>query len=145
MASVLSVLALALPLAHSAPCDRDCRAAKLPPCETTCTGAERRGMARESAELRRRLSRLRVWRHWAATVDPYRDWLGRLRACESGGDWRIVNSLGYAGAYQFGSWAWAAAGGEGRPQDAHPLEQSYRAVVLRRAYGLSQWECKVGA
>lgn len=102
-------------------------------------------MDRELRQLRVYEQRLQTWRRWALTIVPYRGWLSRLRACESGGNWRIVNSLGYAGAYQFGGWAWAAAGGHGRPQDAHPLEQSFRAVVLRRAYGLGQWSCQVGS
>lgn len=115
-----------------------------PPCATTCTTHERRMMGRELRQLRAYARRLRTWQGWARTVNPYRDWLGRLRACESRGNWRIVNRFGYAGAYQFGGWAWAAAGGHGRPQDAHPLEQSYRAVLLRQRYGLGQWSCYVG-
>lgn len=132
MIAMLTVLALAIPGGQ-------------PPCKTTCTGHERALMTRELAQLHARERRLNRWMHWARTIDPYRDWLGRLRWCESRNNWRIVNRFGYAGAYQFGGWAWAATGGIGLPQNAHPLEQSYRAVILRRRYGLSQWECKVGS
>jgi hypothetical protein len=151
MAAIMSIAALAVAgmgqdVVAQAATDRSGVAVPSdPPCVTTCTAAERRRMDREAEQLKVYLAKLRTWSRWARTILPYRSWLGRLRACESNGNWRIVNSLGYAGAYQFGGWAWDAAGGTGRPQDAHPLEQSYRAVVLRQAYGLSQWECKVGS
>ena len=122
MALLATVITLAAPGLH-APCDRDCQAAKQPPCQTTCTNAERRDMSRESDTLRHRLADLRRWQHWAQTIGPFRDWLGRLRACESRGNWRITNSLGYQGGYQFGSWAWHAVGGTGQPRDARPASQ----------------------
>jgi hypothetical protein len=143
IAAMLATIALSVGSTHG--CGPACQAKRPPDCQTTCTASERRQMARELAALKVRARMLRTWSRWADAIDPYRDWLARLRACESNGNWRIVNSLGYAGAYQFGGWAWDAAGGSGRPQDAHPLEQSYRAVILRRAYGLGQWECKVGS
>jgi hypothetical protein len=137
MTVLLATLALAAGPPATVPAD--------PPCVTTCTTHERRVMSRGLRQLRAYEQRLRTWQRWARTVDGYRDWLGRLRACESHGNWRIVNSLGYAGAYQFGGWAWAAAGGHGHPQDAHPLEQSFRAVRLRQRFGLTQWSCRVGS
>jgi soluble lytic murein transglycosylase-like protein len=57
------------------------------------------------------------------------NWAG-LAQCESGGNPKAVNPAGYYGLYQFSMASWASAGGTGRPSDATPAEQTYRAQVL---------------
>jgi hypothetical protein len=53
-----------------------------------------------------------------------------LAECESGGNPKAVNPAGYYGLYQFSMQTWSTAGGTGRPSDASPAEQTYRAQVL---------------
>ena len=53
-----------------------------------------------------------------------------LARCESGGNPRAVNPAGYYGLYQFSLSSWTAVGGTGRPSDAVPAEQTYRAQLL---------------
>lgn len=144
MTLLATIVAFAAPTA-GAPCDRDCQAAHRPPCATTCTTTERRGMTRELNSIQRRAADLRRWARWARIVDGYRDWLGRLRWCESRNNWRIVNSIGAAGGFQFLPATWRSVGGFGTADQAHPLEQSYRAVLLRKRSGTAPWSCKVGS
>lgn len=66
--------------------------------------------------------------------------LARIRACESGGNYRAVSSSGrYRGAYQFDRSTWASVGGSGDPAAAAPAEQDYRALVLLRQRGTRPW------
>jgi resuscitation-promoting factor RpfB len=65
-----------------------------------------------------------------------------LAKCESGGNPRAVNSRGgYYGLYQFSMSTWASVGGSGNPIDADPGEQTYRAQLLYKKAGASQWTC----
>jgi len=66
--------------------------------------------------------------------------LARIRACESGGNYRAVSSSGrYRGAYQFDRGTWASVGGSGDPAAASPAEQDYRALLLLRQRGTRPW------
>jgi hypothetical protein len=58
------------------------------------------------------------------------NWAG-LAKCESGGNPKAVNAAGgYYGLYQFSLATWASVGGTGKPTDASPAEQTYRAQML---------------
>ncbi|MFF5260800.1 transglycosylase family protein [Actinomadura viridis] len=57
------------------------------------------------------------------------NWAG-LAKCESGGNPKAVNPAGYYGLYQFSMQTWGSVGGQGRPSDASPGEQTYRAQLL---------------
>ncbi|MGI5167220.1 transglycosylase family protein [Spirillospora sp. CA-253888] len=57
------------------------------------------------------------------------NWAG-LAKCESGGNPRAVNPAGYYGLYQFSMPTWTSVGGSGKPSDASPGEQTYRAQLL---------------
>jgi hypothetical protein len=77
-----------------------------------------------------------------ATADPSPDTWARLRACESGGNYTIVSANGrYYGAYQFNLGTWTSVGGTGRPNQATPGEQDYRALYLYRMRGWQPWTC----
>ncbi|MFI9823015.1 ubiquitin-like domain-containing protein [Streptomyces sp. NPDC052013] len=63
-----------------------------------------------------------------------------LAACESGGRPDAVDPSGtYGGLYQFDTRTWQSLGGQGRPQDASPAEQTYRAKKLYVRSGSSPW------
>ena len=66
-----------------------------------------------------------------------------IKQCESGGDYTAVNpTSGAGGAWQFMPGTWRSVGGTGRPQDATPAEQDYRASLLwNGGNGASHWEC----
>jgi uncharacterized protein YabE (DUF348 family) len=64
-----------------------------------------------------------------------------LAACESGGNPRAVNPAGYYGLYQFSQSTWNGVGGSGRPDQASPSEQLYRAQILYKRGGAGQWGC----
>ena len=65
---------------------------------------------------------------------------GRLRACESGGNYRAVNPSGkYRGAYQFDYATWRSVGGSGDPAKASKAEQDRRATILYNRRGNSPW------
>ncbi|GAA4092836.1 MULTISPECIES: transglycosylase family protein [Actinomadura] len=53
-----------------------------------------------------------------------------LAKCESGGNPKAVNPAGYYGLYQFSMQTWTSVGGSGKPSDASPAEQTYRAQLL---------------
>lgn len=53
-----------------------------------------------------------------------------LANCESNGNPKAINAAGYYGLYQFSLTSWASVGGTGRPSDATPAEQTYRAQQL---------------
>ncbi|XRQ11472.1 transglycosylase family protein [Actinomadura welshii] len=57
------------------------------------------------------------------------NWAG-LAKCESGNNPKAVNPAGYYGLYQFSMATWQSVGGSGRPSDASPGEQTYRAQKL---------------
>ncbi|MBG6087077.1 resuscitation-promoting factor [Actinomadura viridis] len=57
------------------------------------------------------------------------NWAG-LAKCESGGNPKAVNPAGYYGLYQFSMQTWGSVGGRGKPSDASPAEQTYRAQLL---------------
>jgi hypothetical protein len=78
-------------------------------------------------------------RHWRTVTRPYRPWLARTRACESGGNYATNTGNGFYGAYQFTLESWHAVGGRGLPNDAEPLEQDYRAVRLLHVQGTGAW------
>ncbi|OAH14101.1 resuscitation-promoting factor [Streptomyces jeddahensis] len=63
-----------------------------------------------------------------------------LARCESGGRPRVVDPSGrYGGLYQFDRRTWRSVGGTGRPQDATPAEQTYRAKKLYVSRGTNPW------
>ncbi|MDK1476021.1 ubiquitin-like domain-containing protein [Streptomyces sp. 549] len=65
---------------------------------------------------------------------------GALAACESGGRPGAVDASGtYGGLYQFDVGTWQGVGGSGRPQDATPTEQTFRAKKLYVQRGASPW------
>ncbi|MDI3386613.1 ubiquitin-like domain-containing protein [Streptomyces sp. B-S-A8] len=67
------------------------------------------------------------------------DW-NALAQCESGGRPDAVDPSGtYGGLYQFDTGTWQSLGGSGRPQDAPPAEQTYRAKKLYVQRGASPW------
>lgn len=77
---------------------------------------------------------------WRRVTAPYRPWLRSVRACESGGDYRVIDATGtFFGAYQFTLTSWRAVGGWGMPHEAGPLQQDYRAVRLLRVQGAGAW------
>jgi peptidoglycan hydrolase-like protein with peptidoglycan-binding domain len=78
-----------------------------------------------------------------ANADPSPNaWL-QLRICESSNRYDIDTGNGYFGAYQFSLSTWASVGGTGKPSDAKPAEQDYRALMLYRKRGWSPWTCAV--
>ncbi|NUS81332.1 MAG: DUF348 domain-containing protein [Streptomyces sp.] len=67
------------------------------------------------------------------------DWQAMAR-CESGGRPNAVDDSGrYGGLYQLDQGTWQNLGGQGRPQDAPPAEQTYRAKKLYVQRGASPW------
>ncbi|MDW6060389.1 ubiquitin-like domain-containing protein [Streptomyces sp. FXJ1.4098] len=67
------------------------------------------------------------------------DWQAMAR-CESGGRPNAVDDSGrYGGLYQLDQGTWQNLGGHGRPQDAPPAEQTYRAKKLYVQRGASPW------
>jgi len=78
----------------------------------------------------------------AAHADPPAgDW-GRLRACESSGNYGAIDGSGqHFGAYQFDQDTWDSVGGHGRPDLQPPAEQDYRALYLYRFRGWQAWQC----
>lgn len=77
----------------------------------------------------------------AAAADPSANaWL-QLRICESGNRYTVDSGNGFYGAYQFSLGTWASVGGTGKPSDAKPAEQDYRALMLYRKRGWSPWTC----
>lgn len=63
-----------------------------------------------------------------------------LAQCESGGRPYAVDASGqHGGLYQFDTGTWQNLGGTGRPQDAAPQEQTYRAKKLYVSQGASPW------
>lgn len=80
--------------------------------------------------------------------DEVNQWFGdwaipeSIVMCESGGDWNAVNpSSGAGGAYQILPSTWELYGGEGKPQDASPQEQSEIAAQIWADSGAAAWEC----
>lgn len=73
-----------------------------------------------------------------ASATPADAW-HRLRVCESGDNYRADTGNGYYGAYQFTLGTWRAYGGVGRPSDAPPADQDYRARLLYQARGWHPW------
>ncbi|GAA3563951.1 transglycosylase family protein [Amycolatopsis ultiminotia] len=77
----------------------------------------------------------------AASADPSSGAWTKLRMCESSGRYTINTGNGYYGAYQFNLPTWRSVGGQGRPDQASPREQDYRALYLYRMRGWQPWEC----
>ncbi|MFF0145818.1 putative peptidoglycan binding protein [Amycolatopsis sulphurea] len=77
----------------------------------------------------------------AASADPSSTSWIKLRMCESSGRYSINTGNGYYGAYQFDLPTWRSVGGGGRPDQASPREQDYRALYLYRMRGWQPWEC----
>jgi hypothetical protein len=76
-----------------------------------------------------------------ATADPAPSAWSRLRNCESGGDYTVIAVNGHYGAYQFDLSTWRSVHGTGRPDQASPAEQDYRALYLYRMRGWQPWTC----
>lgn len=65
-----------------------------------------------------------------------------IKQCESGGNYSAVNSNGHYGAWQFSQGTWNSVGGTGRPDQASPAEQDYRASILwDNGAGAGHWAC----
>ncbi len=62
---------------------------------------------------------------------PHRTVRGRPGATDPSG--------AYGGLYQFDARTWRDLGGAGRPQDAPPAEQTYRAERLYARSGAAAW------
>jgi hypothetical protein len=112
--TLLVMLAIAVPISEPA-------VERKPPCPKVC----------------------RRHRRWRRVIRPYRPWLRSLRWCESTNRRRAYNPAGpYYSYYQFSESTWHSMGGKGLPWDVGRLEQSYRAVKLRKRSGTGQWpEC----
>ncbi|SFB54790.1 Putative peptidoglycan binding domain-containing protein [Amycolatopsis marina] len=76
-----------------------------------------------------------------ASADPSAATWAKLRMCESSGRYHVNTGSGFYGAYQFDLPTWRSVGGEGRPDQASPREQDYRALYLYRMRGWQPWEC----
>jgi len=76
-----------------------------------------------------------------AAADPAANAWTKLRMCEASGRYDINTGNGYYGAYQFDLPTWRSVGGQGRPDQAAPREQDYRALYLYRMRGWQPWEC----
>jgi hypothetical protein len=76
-----------------------------------------------------------------ADADPPTASWSMLRMCESSGRYATNTGNGYYGAYQFDLSTWVSVGGTGRPDQAKPVEQDYRALYLYRMRGWQPWEC----
>ncbi|WP_083828921.1 transglycosylase family protein [Parafrankia sp. EUN1f] len=74
----------------------------------------------------------------AARPDAHR-FLSAVVPCESGGNPRVVNSIGAGGLFQFMPGTWHAVGGKGLPQNASVAEQWKRAHILYAQQGTSPW------
>ena len=77
----------------------------------------------------------------SASADPSATTWLKLRMCESSNRYSINTGTGYYGAYQFDLPTWRSVGGQGRPDQAGPAEQDYRALYLYRMRGWQPWEC----
>ncbi|GHG68297.1 transglycosylase family protein [Amycolatopsis acidiphila] len=77
----------------------------------------------------------------AASADPAASTWLKLRMCESSNRYTVNTGNGYYGAYQFDLPTWRSVGGQGRPDQASPAEQDYRALYLYRMRGWQPWEC----
>ena len=77
----------------------------------------------------------------SASADPSADDWYQLRMCESTNRYDINTGNGYYGAYQFDQATWNSVGGSGRPDQAAPAEQDYRALILYRNRGWGPWVC----
>lgn len=76
------------------------------------------------------------------------DWLGewaipeQIVLCESGGNFRALNSSsGAGGAYQILPSTWRLYGGKGLPHQASPKEQGRIAAQIWADSGAAAWEC----
>lgn len=90
----------------------------------------------------RYISHIRVCGHRCKqhkAVRPYRAWIARTAACESGGRWHIATGNGFYGGLQFTLPSWRAVGGRGMPHHASRLEQEFRAVRLLHIQGAGAW------
>lgn len=65
--------------------------------------------------------------------------LAKLRACESGGNYRANTGNGYYGAYQFALQTWRGLGYSGRPDQASPATQDAAVRKLQARSGWGQW------
>ena len=63
-----------------------------------------------------------------------------MATCESSNNPRSID-LPYYGAYQFLPSTWRAMGGKGMPHEASLAEQTYRAKLLVKKWGESQFAC----
>ncbi len=71
--------------------------------------------------------------------------LGKLRACESGGNYANKNNPLYRGAYQFGFTTWGNRYGIHDPADASPAQQDAAARELYERRGWQPWpHCGAG-
>jgi hypothetical protein len=67
------------------------------------------------------------------------DQLGRLRMCESSGNYAINTGNGFYGAYQFDLGTWRGLGYSGYPNQAAPFVQDAAATTLHAQRGWAPW------
>lgn len=75
----------------------------------------------------------------AAPAEARTDVWGRLRQCESGGNYARNTGNGYYGAYQFKPSTWRSLGYRGLPHRAAPAVQDRAARRLQARDGWGQW------
>jgi len=106
-------------------------AAAAPTAPAAVASADTRAAAPARASLVTSADRARVRR-----LAPQ---LRRLRACESGGNYRINTGNGYYGAYQFDMSTWRALGYRGRPNTAPAPVQDAAVARLHARRGWAPW------
>jgi len=97
--------------------------------------------ARAVPRYHRRYRRVhhRYRRRFVRAAIPTGDVWARLRACESGGNYRINTGNGFYGAYQFAAGTWHGLGYSGLPHQAPPEVQDAAAQRLQARSGWGQW------
>ena len=83
-------------------------------------------------------------KRWRRVIAPYRGWLMSTGNCETRGysywaSYRVNTGNGFSGRYQFKPSTWWSVGGKGYAFQARPIEQDYRAVLLRKRDGTGPW------
>ena len=93
---------------------------------------------RRQGQLRKQ--RLDPWAYaWSKIDAGLKNTLARVRHCESTNNYRIVNSSGHGGAYQYDRSTWQEAGGSGYAQNASPREQDVRTAFFFPSHQ-SRWK-----
>jgi hypothetical protein len=91
--------------------------------------------ASAAVTLRSRRYRVRARRPAPPTPENF----GRLRQCESTGNYAANTGNGFYGAYQFNAATWHGLGYEGLPNQASPAAQDDAAARLQAQRGWQPW------